>query len=146
SDRPFPNIPQITDRLRPLLRVLSRFDRETYRELGRLVVHAVEATARNIARGQTEEEVAGQLGHRLLHRGVEPAALSVTADGRGEKFRRTGFTSAAVQQTCMIQSTGQKDGLYATASRTISFGPPPDGFRAAFDHAIRLAAAFRSLS
>jgi Xaa-Pro aminopeptidase len=146
SDRPFPNLPQITDRLRPLLRVLSRFDRVAYRELGKLVVHAVEATARNVTRGQTEEEVAGQLGHRLLHRGVEPAALSVTADGRGEKFRRTGFTSATMQQTCVIQATGQKDGLYATASRAVSFGPPPDGFRAAFDCAIRLASAFRSLS
>src|SRR5205823_14825849 len=64
SDRPFPNIPQITDRLRPLLRVLSRFDREAYRELGRLVAHAVEATARNIARGQTEEEEIGRASCR----------------------------------------------------------------------------------
>src|SRR5262245_64096428 len=58
SDRPFPNMPMVNDRLRPLLRILSPFEQEAYRELGKVVVHALEATARNIGRGQTEEEVA----------------------------------------------------------------------------------------
>src|SRR5438874_271384 len=83
--------------------------------------HVAEATGRNLGRGQTEEEVAGQLGHRLLHHGAEPAAMSVTADGRGAKFRRAGFTSAAVGHTCTIQATAQRDGLYVTTSRTVSF-------------------------
>ena len=69
ADRPFPNIPMANDRLRPLLRELSGFEQARYRDLGKSVAHAVEATARNLARGQTEEEIAGQVGHRLLHRG-----------------------------------------------------------------------------
>ncbi|HJZ56267.1 MAG TPA: hypothetical protein VKE74_14975, partial [Gemmataceae bacterium] len=80
SDRPFPNMPMVNDRLRPLLRILSTFEKEAYRELGKLVVHALEATARNFSHGQTEEEVAGQLGHRLLHHAAEPVGISVTAD------------------------------------------------------------------
>ncbi|MBY0515000.1 MAG: M24 family metallopeptidase [Gemmataceae bacterium] len=146
SDRPFPNIPQLTDRLRPLIRVLSEFDLAAYRELGKVVAHAVEATARNLSRGQTEEEIAGQLGHRLLHRGAEPHALSVTADDRGTKYRRAGFTAARVAATCTLQATAHRGGLYVTCARTVSFGRPPDEFHAAFDHALRLAAAFRSVS
>src|SRR5688500_5339914 len=61
ADRPFPNVPMINDRLRPLLRALSDYEREQYRELGAWVAHAVEATARNLRRGDTEEETAGQL-------------------------------------------------------------------------------------
>ena len=146
GDRPFPNMPLINDKLRPLLRVLSPYEQAEYRHLGRVVAHAVEATARNFARGQTEAEVAGQLGHRLLHRGAEPAAVSVTADDRGRRFRRAGFTDAPVEKTCVIQATGQRGGLYVTCSRAVSFGPPDPKFRAAYDLAVKLAAVYRGTS
>lgn len=146
ADRPFPNVPMINDRLRPLLRVLSAYERERYRDLGAQVAHVVEATARTLQRGESEAEIAGQLGHRMLRRGIEPVAISVTGDGRGAKFRRSGFTLAPVRQTCVLQATAQRDGLYATAARTISFGPPPDEFRVAHDLAVKIAAAYRSFS
>ena len=133
ADRPFPNVPMANDRLRPLLRVLSPYERARYHELGAWVAHSVEATARTVRPGDREDEVAGQLGHRLLHHGIEPAALCVTADGRGAKFRRSGYTSAPITTTCVIQATGQRDGLFATAARTVSFGPPPDDLRVAYD-------------
>jgi Xaa-Pro aminopeptidase len=146
ADRPFPNVPMFNDRFRPLLRVLSSFEQEQYRALGAQVAHAVEATARGVEPGETEEEIAGQLGYRLLHHGIEPAALTVTADGRGVKFRRAGFAAVAPERTCVLQATGQRDGLYVTAARAISFGPPPDEFRAAHDLAMRIAAVYRSFT
>jgi Xaa-Pro aminopeptidase len=146
ADRPFPHTPMANDYLRPLLRALSDFEQRQYRELGAAVAHAVEATARNFARGQTEEEIAGQLGHRLLHKGIEPAAVSVAADGRGEKYRRAGFGPTPANITAVVQATGQRDGLYATCARTVSFGPVPDEFRLAHDLAIKQAAVFRSLT
>ena len=145
-DRPLPNMPQTTERLRPILRVLTAFEQDEYRTLGRLVAHAVEATARNITRNSTEEEVAGQVGHRILHKGAEPVSVSVSADGRGAKFRRSGFTPALVKETCVVQATAQHGGLFATASRTIAFGAVPDEFRNAHDLALRLAAVYRSFS
>lgn len=146
SDRPFPNIPQISDQLRPQLRVLSDFELPGYRELGRIVAHALEATARTLTPGQSEEEIAGQIGHRLLHHGVEPQALSVVADDRGLKFRRAGFTAAIVQSVCTLQATAQLHGLYATASRTVAFGPVSEALRMAFDSGVRLSAVYRSLT
>jgi Xaa-Pro aminopeptidase len=146
ADRPFPNIPMANDHLRPLVRVLSEFERQQYRSLGADVAHAVEATARNCERGETEAEIAGQLGHRLLRRGVEPAGVSVTADGRGEKYRRAGFGATPAARTAVIQATGHRAGLYVTCSRTISFGPPPLEFRAAHELAVKQAALFRTLT
>jgi Xaa-Pro aminopeptidase len=147
ADRPFPNVPMINDRLRPLLRVLSGYEQAQYRDLGAVVALAVENTARTLLRGESEAEIAGQLGHRLLRRGVEPTAISVTADGRGARFRRAGFTpGAAVTRTCVLQATGVRDGLYATAARTVSFGPPPDDFRRAHDLAARVAGVYASFT
>jgi Xaa-Pro aminopeptidase len=146
TDRPLPGMPMANERLRPLLRVLSAYEQDEYRTLGRIVAHAVEASARGFARGQTEEEVAGQVGHRMLHRGAEPAAISVTADGRGESYRRAGFTDARIEHTCVLQATAQKGGLFASASRTVTFGPPPDEFRTAHELAVRQAVVFRSLT
>jgi Xaa-Pro aminopeptidase len=145
ADRPFPNVPLVNERLRPLVRALSPYELEGYRELGLWVAHAVEATARAIRRGDTEEEVAGQLGHRLLHHGIEPAAIGVTADGRGAKYRRTGSTPAPAERFCTIQATGQRAGLFATAARTVAF-EAPDELRAAHALAAKLAAVYRSFS
>jgi len=146
ADRPFPNIPLVNDHLRPLVRYLSPYERAQCRELGRAVAHAVEATARTFEYRQTEEEVAGQLGHRLLHHGVEPVAVSVTAGDRGAKYRRAGFGPRPVTGTVVIQATGQRYGLHVTCSRAVSFGPVPPDFRTAHDLAVKQAALFRSLS
>jgi Xaa-Pro dipeptidase len=146
ADRPFPGIQMLNDRLRPELRPLAASDQERYRALGRVVVHAVEATARTMGRGQTEEEVAGQVAHRLYHRGAEADTISVTADGRGATYRRAGFTDAAANSTCVIQATGTRDGLYVTASRTVCFGRPDEAFRKEHDTACRLSGVYRSLS
>jgi Xaa-Pro aminopeptidase len=145
ADRPFPSTPLVNDRLRPLVRTLSAYEQEAYRELGLWVAHAVEATARMMRRGDPEEEIAGQLGHRLLHHGIEPAALSVTADGRGAKYRRAAFTPARVERSCTLQATGQRGGLFVTAARTVAFGAA-DELRAAHALAAKLSAVYRSFS
>jgi Xaa-Pro aminopeptidase len=146
ADRPYPNTPMANERLRPLLRTLSGFERRQYAELGAAVVHAVEATARTFLPGEPEEEVAGQLAHRMLRRGVEPAAASVTGGGRGAKYRRAGYGPAPAAGAVVIQGTGQRGGLFATCSRTVSLGPPPPDFRLAHDLAVRQAAVLRTLT
>ncbi len=144
ADRPFPQIPLANEQFRPLLRVLTPFEQSQFRELGRLVVHAIEATARIFSRGETEQEIAGQLAHRLLQHGIEPGAVCVAADGRGEKYRRTGAGLTCVTRTAVIQATGSRDGLFATCSRTVCFGPVPTEFAIAHDLAVKQAGSFRS--
>ncbi len=146
ADRPFPGMPLVNDRLRTELRPLTAAERERYLALGKLVAHAVEATARTMARGQTEEEVAGQVAHRLYHHGVDAESVSVTADDRSRKYRRAGSAPAPVKTSCVVQAIGTRDGLYATAGRTVSFGPPGDELRKEYDAACRLSVAYRALS
>ncbi len=146
TDRPFPNMPLINDRLRPEIRPLTEYEQGLYLALGRAVAHAVEATARNVERGETEQEVAGHIAHRLYRHGIEATTISVAADARANKVRRAGFTEATVDATCFLQATGYRDGLYATVSRTIGFGTTADEFRKDYELASKMSAVYRAMS
>lgn len=143
TDRPFPTMPLVNEKLRPELRPLLPSDADRLRDLGLVVAHALEATARKLELGESEEDVAGALAHRIIHKGAEAHAVSVVAEDRAKRYRRAGYTTAPVRGICNLQVTGSRDGLYATASRTVCFGEPPAEFRAEFDTACKVAAIGR---
>ena len=109
---------------------LSDYERACYRAVGEVVSHALEATGRTVHKGESEREVAGQLAHRVLHRGATPVLIHVAADGRGRFYRRGGFTSSPVTQSCVLTLAARKYGLVAQASRTIVFGAGADAYAA----------------
>jgi Xaa-Pro dipeptidase len=146
SDRPFPNMPLLADKLRLLTRPLYPSDAIRLGRLGEALAHALEATARGLRQGETEAEVAGQLAHRLYHRGLDVHSLSVTADQRGVQLRRSGYTDAPIETFATLQATAMQGGLHATASRMVSFGTPTGELRDAVDAACKVSATFRSLS
>ena len=119
-------------------RKLTSYEMDRMVELGKVVAHAVEATARNFTWGDTEEEIAGQLAHRLLRHGAEPVALQVSGDGRGRTYRRRGHQPEQVTKWCVLQATGRQYGLHATAARTVYHGAPEDTWRPDFEFALRL--------
>ena len=145
-DRPYPNLPLINERLRFELRPLTQFEFEQLLVLGRILAHALEATANEIVPGITEADVAGEVVHRLMRRGTMAEMVNVVADERGALYRRAGFTIAPVTTACSLQATAVMHGLHATASRTVHFGPPTAEFRTAFDTACKLSAVYRSMS
>ncbi len=146
SDRPFPGLPLVNDKLRPELRPLMATDRANAVALGAAVAHALEATARAIRPGETEAGAAGQLANRIVRKGAEPVALSVVADDRGRVFRRAGFTDAPIRTACHLQLTATRNGLSVTAGRTVWFGEPDAERKAAFDAAVRVSAVYRAAS
>src|ERR1051326_8581597 len=104
-DVPFGDCQPVTHELEAMRRVLSAWDQDRLREVGRSLVHALEATARNFQRGDSEQEIAGHLMHRLARRGLEPVDVQVSADGRFRKYRRHGPTATPVERTCVIRAT-----------------------------------------
>ena len=141
-DSPIPNCKNVAPQLQLLRRVLTDYEIACYRILGQTLSHALEATGRTLGVGETEREVAGQLSHRLLHRGVHPLLISVTADGRGKTYRQASFTSTAVTKTAVMTVTARKYGLCARASRAISFGQPDANFRRDHDCACKISATY----
>jgi Xaa-Pro dipeptidase len=119
-------------------RKLTPYEAARLADLGGLVTHAVEATARNFTWGDSEEEIAGHLAHRLYRHGADPAAIQVTGDDRGRTFRRRAYRSEPVERWCVVQATGRKFGLHATVARTVFRAPPDQDGRDEFEAALRV--------
>ncbi|MFI4849991.1 MAG: M24 family metallopeptidase [Gimesia chilikensis] len=115
----------LSDELRTLRFPFTELEGERIRELGKLVSHAVEATARRVERGNTEQEIAGCLSHRLLKHGVNPRRLQVMADGQSIRYRHWGYGEDRLERYCVISAVGSQNGLHAAATRTVSLGKPP---------------------
>jgi Xaa-Pro aminopeptidase len=118
------------------------YEQACHLALGQIVAHAVEATCRNLKAGETEREVAGQLGHRLMHRGVQPVTISVAADGRSRLYRQGGFTATPIERYAVITVLARKYGLCVMASRSVSFGPPDATTRQEHDAASKVSATY----
>jgi len=128
--------------LRQLRLPLSPYEQACQLALGAIVSHALEATCRTMSRGDTEREVAGQLSHRLMHRGAQPIAIQVAADGRSQRYRQCGFTSQPVDHFCVITVNARKYNLTATATRSVCFAEPDPVFRSEHDAACKVSATY----
>lgn len=110
------------------------------RQLGQIVAHAIEATARNIELGLTEAEIAGHLAHRLIKQQAIPLQLQVIADGKGRQYRHWSFDSGSLRKWCRISAVASRWGLCCGAMRTVCFGNPPDELTEAFQKSVMLLA------
>ncbi len=142
SDRPFAELKSVSEELRKQRRVLTGYEQACCYTLGQTLSHALEATCRTMEPGVTEREVAGQVSHRLIHRGALPLLLGVAADGRSRLYRQFSFTSMPVKQSCVVSATARKYGLVVTASRTVCFGPPDDTLRKEQDAVCKVSATY----
>jgi Xaa-Pro aminopeptidase len=142
SDRPLDGARVVADELRLLRRLLTPYEQACHRTLGQVLSHALEATCRTVAAGETERETAGQLSHRLLHRGLLPIHIGVAADGRSRLYRQPGFTSTPLRRYAVLTATARKYGLCATASRSLSFGEIDAEFRQDHNAVCRVGASY----
>ncbi len=142
ADVPLEPCKNVARELQILRRSLTDYEIACYRTLGQTLSHAIEASGRTLTIGESEREVAGQISHRLLHRGVQPLLISVTGDDRGRTYRQAGFTSATITRTCVMTVAARKYGLCARASRVISFGAPEADFRRDHDAACKISATY----
>jgi Xaa-Pro aminopeptidase len=141
-DRALGDTTVVSGRLRQLRRVLTAYEQACYRALGGVLGHALEATCRTMNPEVTEREIAGQLGHRLMHRGVQPLVLGVAADGRSRLYRQFGYTSLPIRKSAVLLVTGRKYGLVAAASRTLCFGEPDPDLRRDQDAVCKIGATY----
>lgn len=135
SDIPFPGTTDVGPRLLGMRLPLSDFDVARLREGGRLLTHALEATARSLTRGRKEAEIAGELSHRLFKHGLRPERLQILADGRGQRFRRWTYDESPVQHFCTISAVARFRGLFLGAARTVCWGAAPAELLKAFEPA-----------
>lgn len=140
-DRVLPDSVPLGPTLRRVRCALTEAEQSRLADLGSDVAHALEATCRNVSTGLTESEIAGHLAHRLYRRGIQPVAITVSADDRARLHLRPGAGDAAVEASCVIGVVGSQFGLHATATRTVFLQPPSDAQRREFNSATKILAA-----
>jgi Xaa-Pro dipeptidase len=145
-DRPREGTVLVDEQLRRLRRCLTPYEQACQRSLGQIVAHALEATCRTLAVNESEREIAGQLSHRLLHRGTLPLYIGVAVDGRSRLYRHFGFTSVTLRQYAVLSVTARKYGLTVSASRSVCFGDLPADFRAEHNAVCRVSASYQASS
>jgi Xaa-Pro dipeptidase len=132
----------VGEQLRRLRRALTPYEQTCFRAVGAIVSHALEATCRHLTQNETEREAAGQLHHRLVHRGAQPVLVEVAADGRFRRYRQCGYTAVPIQRSCVLRVTARKYGLCVTASRSLCFGDPDPAFRQEHAAACKVSATY----
>ena len=142
SDLPLGDCRVVADEVRGLRRSLTVYEQACLLTLGQALTHALEATCRNVAVNDTEREIAGQVGHRLMHRGLLPVHIGVSADGRSRLYRDFGYTSTPIRQYAVLTATARKYGLCASASRSVSFGGIDAEFQKEHNAVCRVSASF----
>lgn len=145
-DQPLGTCKVVTDQLRKLRCGMTEYERACCQSLGQILSHALEATGRTLLKGEPEREVAGQLCHRLMHRGAAPVLIGVAGDERSRYYRQPGFTSYPVRESCVLTVVARKFGLCAQASRSICFGQPSADFRRDHDAACKVSATYLASS
>lgn len=146
SDRPFGSCKLVGERLGRLRRALTPYEQACYRAVGDIVSHALEATCRTVSLDDTEREIAGQLSHRLMHRGAQVIGIEVAVDGRSRIYRQCGYTATPLTKYCVLLTTARKYGLCVTASRTVCFGEPDAQLQAEHDAACKVNATYISVT
>ena len=116
----------VSAELDALRAVLDGEERDDLAAVAADVAHAVEAVCRGTAAGRTERDLAGEVAHRMLRRGVVPVRVQAAADGRAGAEPHYAWGSSEVRRWCTLAAVGRRDGLHAACGRTFAFGAVPD--------------------
>lgn len=109
---------------------LTELEIEKYRWLGKNTANAVEQECKELMRGATEFEIAGQLSGKLWRLGIEPVTILIAFDDRAFRYRHPLPTDNVLKKYAMVVACVRKWGLYVSMTRLVSLGSKPDNIEA----------------
>jgi Xaa-Pro aminopeptidase len=128
---------QVTDcYLDELRRELGPEELERYRAAGADAAAALVDALAALGPELRELDAAGELAGRLHARGFTTPVVLVGGEARAPVHRHPLPTAARLGRFALLAVTAERDGLYSSLTRIVSFGPPP----AELEQRIRAAA------
>ena len=97
-----------------------------YRQLGRDAGEAMEAVARSLTPGVSENEIARRVADAVAARGMRSVVTLVAADERIAQFRHPVPTEKSWERVVMLVSCSRRQGLLTSLSRIVCVGEVPD--------------------
>ncbi|GAA0525795.1 Xaa-Pro aminopeptidase [Halorubrum aquaticum] len=109
---------------RRLRQPLTDDDVDRYRELGREAAAALETVCRNLEPEDPEYEVAAGIDISLSSRDVNTPVVLVGGAERARSYRHFVPTDETLGEYALVSITAERDGLYASLTRTVAFDAP----------------------
>ena len=125
---------------------LSPQDRIRFLDTGSSAAAALDEVAYTINPGQTEQEIAKLIRVEALALGVLANVALVAVDGRAFQYRHPLPTESKLDRYAMLVISGEKYGLYASATRLVHFGEPPAELKKRHKAVAQVDVAFISAS
>jgi Xaa-Pro aminopeptidase len=97
---------------------------EAYRSLGNDAAAAVESVLRGVSPTDTGREVAARLQEALTGRGITTPVVLVGGAERARTYRHYTVTDEPLGEYALVSVTSEREGLYASLTRTVAFDPP----------------------
>ena len=113
--------PPVLDELR---RDLCDEELERYRAAGVDAADAMRTALATLASELSEREVAAELARQARLRGFFPPVVLVAGEVRQTVYRHPLPTGARLGRHALLAITAERDGLYVSLTRLVSFGPP----------------------
>ncbi|AGN02289.1 hypothetical protein L593_11730 [Salinarchaeum sp. Harcht-Bsk1] len=103
---------------------LTDDDVERYRALCADTAEAVEAVCRRLEPTTVEADGATDLTAELRRRGIEAPVALVGGARRAQAYRHYTAREDELGEYALVSVTAQREGLYASTTRTVAFDPP----------------------
>ncbi len=97
---------------------------DRYRALGEATAEVLEQVCRSLAPTDTERAVAARLRGALAERNIDAPVTLVGGGDRATSFRHFTPKDAELDEYALLSVTAVRNGLHASATRTVTFDPP----------------------
>ena len=111
--------------LDPHRRCLGAEELERYRTAGAAAAEAMTQATGSLRPHQTEDDVAGALAAQCRARGLVPRVVLVAGESRQPLHRHPLPTRSPLGRHALLAVTAEREGLFVSMTRLVSFGPPP---------------------
>ena len=99
--------------------LISQYDYEDYKDLCQEATIALEDICKNIKKGVTEYQLAGEIAKELWARNIEPITILIGFDERALKRRHPVMIGNALKNYALVGICGRRNGLIVSISRDV---------------------------
>jgi antitoxin VapB len=129
SDGGHPGSVDLTAEIAALRIPMTPTEIARFQALGKSCAAAMDAATRQVRPGLTEMEIAGLLAAAAYAQGALPIVNLIATDERIFRFRHPLPTGKKLERYAMLVLCGRRQGLVASITRLVHFGPLPDELR-----------------
>ncbi|HZR00019.1 MAG TPA: M24 family metallopeptidase [Chloroflexota bacterium] len=144
SDTPFGDARPLDHAFDELRADLLPPEVERYREVGRIATETMIGACQALHQGQTEWEIAADLGRRVRAHGGRPGVLLIATDERIARYRHPIPTDKRLREYAMLVLGASKWGLQVSITRFVAFQRLTDELRRKWLDVSRIAAYFNA--